>query len=774
MSGVRAEVRIAQIFNMSLQVCHCGWSSVTTYHGLRIHQGMNGCTERGMRIPESEQFTYQTNYWGSSLMMEEPYFNPFSRPLKTDSSSDVSLQVCHCGWSSVTTYQGLRTHQGKMGCTAKGVRVSESKQVRPFTQTTKTAPAIKLEKPSPNISKPSVKTGEYAAVSCTPKEIRVPESQQVRPFTQTTNTAPAIKLEKPSLVISKPSAKADLSSDVSRQVCHCGWSSITTYQGLRTHQGKMGCTAKGVRIPQSEQATLKLEKPSLDMSGPSVKTDSSSDVSRQVCHCGWSSMTTYQGLRTHQGKMGCTPKGVRIPESEKATIKMEKPSLNMSRPSVKTGEYAAASCTPKGMRVSRLRASDQNGNKPTFNEETITPQSNPPSTGTTVEEDDQSLFQTPPRPRQTASSSDKARRVLDFTGAQQEEEEKEEEEEGEEENEAQKLLTPKQDRMKAELQQKINTREHKVVDVRSSVKTCKGSLDAEWLEINSVFSEVMKAVEDARLKALGPLEQRRQEVKKEAKDLIQKLHKEIDTIKTTIDELDKNPDLQVPPVADLSVDTSFSFGTLQPTTSTMMKEINKKLEKLSSLELKRTPAFAVDVKLDPQTAHPCLLVSDDGKEVRDSGLNPEHPDTPERFNEFACVLGCNRLTSGKSYWEVEVSNKTGWDLGVARHNANRKGDLKLNPDYGYWVTVHCEGENYTALTAPPTSLSLKKKPQKVGVFVDYEEGLVSFYDVTTKSHIYSFTECRFGGEIAPFFSPHLKENEKNAAPLIICAVQTQQ
>ncbi|XP_028261601.1 E3 ubiquitin-protein ligase TRIM21-like isoform X3 [Parambassis ranga] len=649
-----------KIFNMSLQVCHCGWSSVTTYHGLRIHQGMNGCTERGMRIPESEQFTYQTNYWGSSLMMEEPYFNPFSRPLKTDSSSDVSLQVCHCGWSSVTTYQGLRTHQGKMGCTAKGVRVSESKQVRPFTQTTKTAPAIKLEKPSPNISKPS------------------------------------------------------------------------------------------------------------------VKTDSSSDVSRQVCHCGWSSMTTYQGLRTHQGKMGCTPKGVRIPESEKATIKMEKPSLNMSRPSVKTGEYAAASCTPKGMRVSRLRASDQNGNKPTFNEETITPQSNPPSTGTTVEEDDQSLFQTPPRPRQTASSSDKARRVLDFTGAQQEEEEKEEEEEGEEENEAQKLLTPKQDRMKAELQQKINTREHKVVDVRSSVKTCKGSLDAEWLEINSVFSEVMKAVEDARLKALGPLEQRRQEVKKEAKDLIQKLHKEIDTIKTTIDELDKNPDLQVPPVADLSVDTSFSFGTLQPTTSTMMKEINKKLEKLSSLELKRTPAFAVDVKLDPQTAHPCLLVSDDGKEVRDSGLNPEHPDTPERFNEFACVLGCNRLTSGKSYWEVEVSNKTGWDLGVARHNANRKGDLKLNPDYGYWVTVHCEGENYTALTAPPTSLSLKKKPQKVGVFVDYEEGLVSFYDVTTKSHIYSFTECRFGGEIAPFFSPHLKENEKNAAPLIICAVQTQQ
>lgn len=75
-------------------------------------------------------------------------------------------------------------------------------------------------------------------------------------------------------------------------------------------------------------------------------------------------------------------------------------------------------------------------------------------------------------------------------------------------------------------------------------------------------------------------------MKKEARDLIQKLNKEIDTIKTTIDNLDKNPDLQVPPVPELknvSVDTSSSFSTLKPTTSTMMKEINKKLEKLSAL-----------------------------------------------------------------------------------------------------------------------------------------------------------------------------------------------
>lgn len=181
----------------------------------------------------------------------------------------------------------------------------------------------------------------------------------------------------------------------------------------------------------------------------------------------------------------------------------------------------------------------------------------------------------------------------------------------------------------------------------------------------------------------------------------------------------------------------------------------------------------MDIKLDPATAHPCLDISDDGKKVRDGQMIQRLPHAPGRFDMFGSVLAFNGLTCGKSYWEVDVSNKTGWDLGVARGNANRKGTLSLNPDNGYWVAVHYENKKYAALTAPPVNLSLKEKPQKVGVFVDYEEGLVSFYNVTYKSHIYSFTECSFSGEIFPYFSPHLKQNGKNLNPLIISTVKNQ-
>lgn len=179
----------------------------------------------------------------------------------------------------------------------------------------------------------------------------------------------------------------------------------------------------------------------------------------------------------------------------------------------------------------------------------------------------------------------------------------------------------------------------------------------------------------------------------------------------------------------------------------------------------------MDVKLDPATAHQRLVLSDNRKEVKDGGEGKEVDDAPPRFDLFGSILGINSLTSGRSYWEVDVSNKTGWDLGVARNDANRKGKLSLNPDNGYWVTVHYDEDKYAALTAPPIRLSLKEKPEKVGVFVDYEEELVSFYNVSAQSHIYTFTKCSFGSELFPYFSPHVKQDEKNADPLIISVVK---
>lgn len=178
----------------------------------------------------------------------------------------------------------------------------------------------------------------------------------------------------------------------------------------------------------------------------------------------------------------------------------------------------------------------------------------------------------------------------------------------------------------------------------------------------------------------------------------------------------------------------------------------------------------MDVTLDPDTAHPKLILSDDGKQVTCGDIKQKLPDKTERFDKYVYVLGKKGFSSGRFYFEVQVKGKTEWDLGVARESINRKGQIIPTPVNGFWTVILRNENEYKACDDPRVSLCVRVKPQKVGVFVDYEEGLVSFYDVESSSHIYSFTGQSFTQTLYPFFSPSLDDEGKNSTPLIITPV----
>uniref|UniRef100_A0A673N838 Butyrophilin subfamily 1 member A1-like n=1 Tax=Sinocyclocheilus rhinocerous TaxID=307959 RepID=A0A673N838_9TELE len=173
----------------------------------------------------------------------------------------------------------------------------------------------------------------------------------------------------------------------------------------------------------------------------------------------------------------------------------------------------------------------------------------------------------------------------------------------------------------------------------------------------------------------------------------------------------------------------------------------------------------VNVILDADMAHPRLIVSDDGKQVRDgnrqTGVNGEK----DRFDEYLGVLGKDGFSSGCFYFEVQVKGQTRWYLGVTRASVSRKGSISLSPENGYW-SVGLEIGKYRARESSYVYLSLSVDPQRVGVFVDYEKGLVSFYDVESMYHIYSYTDQSFDEKLYPFVSLGYWRNE-NPTPLII-------
>lgn len=156
------------------------------------------------------------------------------------------------------------------------------------------------------------------------------------------------------------------------------------------------------------------------------------------------------------------------------------------------------------------------------------------------------------------------------------------------------------------------------------------------------------------------------------------------------------------------------------------------------------------VTLDPNTAFFELFLSEDNQSVKRRNLWQNLPEKPERFSFDPCVLGHRSFSSGRHYWEVEVGDRTYWELGVCEENVDRAWGITESPQNGFWA-VELYANKYQALTSPRTALPLSEPPSRVGVFLDYEAGHVSFYSVADGSHIYTFPQASFSGPLRPFF-----------------------
>ncbi|XP_028457972.1 E3 ubiquitin-protein ligase TRIM21-like [Perca flavescens] len=343
----------------------------------------------------------------------------------------------------------------------------------------------------------------------------------------------------------------------------------------------------------------------------------------------------------------------------------------------------------------------------------------------------------------------------------------------------------------AEIQQMIQKRRLKIQEIKHSVDLSEEDADREIAEGVQVFTSLKESVERGLNELINTIKEKQKTTEKQAEAFIKELEQEISELmkrSTEVEQLSRSEDhlhllqsvqslniQQPPPTKDwteVSIRPSSYEGTVVKAVVQLEDTLSKQMKKqLAEFELKRVQQYAVDVTLDPDTAYCDLILSDDGKQVYHGDVRKNLPDNPERFSYCVFVFGKPSFSSGRFYFEVQVKGKTEWNLGVARESINRKGGITMTPEDGFWMIWLRNRNEYTALDDSPVRLSLKSPPQKVGVFVDYEEGLVSFYDVDAAALIGSFTGCSFTEKLFPFFSPCENDGGKNSAPLIISPVR---
>ncbi|XP_053902626.1 zinc finger protein RFP-like [Malaclemys terrapin pileata] len=288
-------------------------------------------------------------------------------------------------------------------------------------------------------------------------------------------------------------------------------------------------------------------------------------------------------------------------------------------------------------------------------------------------------------------------------------------------------------------------------------------------KIVSEFQELRQFLEEQERLLLAGLDKLDKEILKKQNENVTKLSKQISRLSELISEMEGKCQK---PVSEFLQDVRSTLsrcekgkfqqpeeifpelekrlGDLSKKTVALMETLRKFKDTLpSALETRRGESLRAhrqaNVTLDPDTAHPKLVLSEDRKTVRRGDTWQRLPNNPERFDTVLCVLGCEGFTSGRHCWEVEVAGGGGWAVGVARESVGRKGGISRRPEWGIWAVEQWGGQ-FRALTSTATPLPLSRFPSRIRVCLDCDRGQVTFIDAGDEAPIFTFPPGSVPGE----------------------------
>ncbi|XP_062391302.1 nuclear factor 7, brain-like [Sardina pilchardus] len=274
-------------------------------------------------------------------------------------------------------------------------------------------------------------------------------------------------------------------------------------------------------------------------------------------------------------------------------------------------------------------------------------------------------------------------------------------------------------------------------------------------QIKEEFEKLHQFLRDEEASRIAALREEEEQKSQMMKEKIEKMSREISSLSDTIRAIEENmEDDDITFLQNYKSTVERAQCTLQDPerVSGALINVAKHLGNLKFRvwEKMQETVHYTPVTLDPNTAHPQLILSEDLTSVRWGDERQQLPDNSERFDSTASVLGSEGFNSGTHCWDVEVGENTRWYVGVMTESHQRKGDYSSVS--GYWC-VGYNGAVYRAYAAPHAStlLTVQQKLQRIRVQLDWDRGKLTFSDPDNNTHLHTLTHT-FTERLFPYFN----------------------
>ncbi|XP_018429951.1 PREDICTED: tripartite motif-containing protein 14-like [Nanorana parkeri] len=301
--------------------------------------------------------------------------------------------------------------------------------------------------------------------------------------------------------------------------------------------------------------------------------------------------------------------------------------------------------------------------------------------------------------------------------------------------------------------------EKRVQSLQERKRKAQGKASGETERVTALFRDLRRQLEELEMRVRGEISGQAERVSCSVSDLIQQLEVQKDELCRRMRQMEELCDATDPlavlqePVhggwfeeeGDEDVERQNKFlltagdldvALISHTLHAGLSDIISGINGASYMQ------EIAEILLDVNTAGYYLHISDDQKTVSWSDISQNRPEVPERFQYAPQVLSSRGFSAGRHYWDADVSGSDEWRVGMCYPSMERKGiksQSVIGSNNKSWC-LHRTADQYLVVhDGNKTQLADSNSVERVRIYLDYEAGQISFYDLRDPiRHLHTF------------------------------------